>query len=278
VDDATLVRRRILEAFEHAEVAASEIERRRLLSFVIVGGGPTGVQLAGAIAELARIGMAKDFRNFDPAAAEIILLQAGPRVLPAFPESLSDVAWAAGVAASPAAKWLNAEADKVGRVKVRSDLSVTDLPDGYVIGDTALANCWKGEPVSGLAPAAKQGGVLVAKVIRSKLRGEAVSHAFSYRHMASLATIGRKSAVVDFGFVRLRGAFAWWLWGIAHVLFLLGSRNRVAVVLNWIWSYVTYRAPTRLITGLSPQTLNGDQVILARSSRGRGLCIATPIT
>jgi NADH dehydrogenase len=287
VDDATFVRRRVLEAFEHAEVAASEAERRRLLSFVIVGGGPTGVELAGAIAELARVGMAKDFRNFDPATAEIILVQAGPRLLPAFPESLSEVArrsladtgvkvflnsevrlidadgvlvndqriysrtvlWAAGVAASPAAKWLNAEADKAGRVKVQPDLSVPHLPDVYVIGDTALANAWKGRPVPGLAQAAKQGGAFVAKVIRAKLRGEPVSLAFSYRHMGSLATIGRKSAVADFGFVRLRGAIAWWLWGIAHVLFLVGSRNRVAVVLNWIWSYVTYRASTRLITG-----------------------------
>src|SRR5258707_6272157 len=264
VDDATLVRRRVLEAFEHAEVAASEAERRRQLSFVIVGGGPTGVELAGAIAELARVGMEKDFRNFDPASAEIILVQAGPRLLPAFPESLAEVArrsladigvkvflnskvrlidadgvmvndrriysrtvlWAAGVAASPAAKWLNAEADKAGRVKVQPDLSVPHLPDVYVIGDTALANCWKGQPVPGLAQAAKQGGAFVAKVIRAKLRGEPVSHAFSYRHMGSLATIGRKSALADFGFVRLRGAMAWGLWGIVHVLFLVGSRNR----------------------------------------------------
>jgi NADH dehydrogenase FAD-containing subunit len=296
VDDATLVRRRVLEAFEHAEVAASEEERRRLLSFVIVGGGPTGVELAGAIAELARVGMEKDFRNFDPATAEIILLQAGPRLLPAFPESLSEVArrsladigvnvllnsqvrlidadgvmvndrriysrtvlWAAGVAASPAAKWLNAEADKAGRVKVQPDLSVPHLSDVYVIGDTALANSWKGEPVPGLAPAAKQGGAFVAKIIRAKLRGETVSQPFSYRHMGSLATIGRKSAVADFGFVRLRGAMAWWFWGIVHVLFLLGSRNRAAVVLNWIWSYITYRASTRLITGSSPQARNGN--------------------
>lgn len=292
VDDATLVRRRVLEAFEHAEVAASEAERRRLLSFVIVGGGPTGVELAGAIAELARVGMEKDFRNFDPATAQIILVQAGPRLLPAFPELLSEVArrslagigvnvllnskvhlidadgvmvndrriysrtvlWAAGVAASPAAKWLNAEADNAGRVKVQPDLSVPRLPNVYVIGDTAVANCWKGEPVPGLAPAAKQGGAFVAKVIRAKLRGESVSQAFSYRHMGSLATIGRKSAVADFGFVRLRGPIAWWLWGIVHVLFLVGSRNRVAVVLNWIWSYITYRASTRLITGSSPQS------------------------
>src|SRR6266446_5845623 len=294
VDDATLVRRRVLEAFEHAEVAGSEAERRRQLSFVIVGGGPTGVELAGVIAELARVGMEKDFRNFDPATAEIILVQAGPRLLPAFPESLSEIArcsladmgvnvllnskvslidadrvivndrhiysrtvlWAAGVTASPAAKWLNAEADKAGRVKVQPDLSVPHLPDVYVIGDTALANCWQGQPVPGLAPAAKQGGAFVAKVIRAKLRGEPVSYAFSYRHMGSLATIGRKSALADFGFVRLRGAMAWWLWGIVHVLFLVGSRNRAAVVLNWIWSYVTYRASTRLITGSSPQARN----------------------
>jgi NADH dehydrogenase/putative oxidoreductase len=289
----------MLEAFEHAEVAASEVERRRLLTFVIVGGGPTGVELAGAIAELARVGMEKDFRNFDPATAEIILLQAGPRLLPAFPQSLSEVArrsladagvkvlvnsevrlidadgvivhdrriyartvlWAAGVAASPAAKWLNSEADKAGRVKVQPDLSVARLPDVYVIGDTALANCWKGEPVPGLAPAAKQGGAFVAKVIRAKLHGEPVPQAFSYRHMGILATIGRKSAVADFGFVRLRGAMAWWLWGIVHVLFLLGSRNRAAVVLNWIWSYMTYRASTRLITGSTPQARNGNQTM-----------------
>jgi NADH:ubiquinone reductase (H+-translocating) len=296
VEDATLVRRRVLEAFERAEVTASEVERRRLLTFVIVGGGPTGVELAGAIAELARVGMEKDFRKFDPATAEIILVQAGPRLLPAFPRSLSEVAhrsltdtgvrvlvnskvrlidadgvivhdqriyartvlWAAGVAASPAAKWLNAEADKVGRVKVQPDLSVAHLPNVYVIGDTALANCWKGEPVPGLAPAAKQGGVFVAKVIRAKLHGEPVPQAFSYRHMGILATIGRKSAVADFGFVRMRGAMAWWFWGIVHVLFLLGSRNRVAVVLNWIWSYVTYRPSTRLITS---STSNGNQTM-----------------
>jgi NADH:ubiquinone reductase (H+-translocating) len=299
VDDATLVRGRVLEAFERAEVAASEEERRRLLSFVIVGGGPTGVELAGAIAELARVGMAKDFRNFDPATAEIILVQAGPRLLPAFPESLSEIArrsladtgvkvflnskvrlidadgvlvnderiyartvlWAAGVAASPAAKWLNTEADKAGRVKVQGDLSVPHLPDVYVIGDTALTHSWKGQPVPGLAQAAKQGGTFVAKVIRAKLRGDPVSLVFCYRHMGSLATIGRKSAVADFGFVRLRGAMAWWLWGTVHVVLLVGSRNRVAVVLNWIWSYVTYRASTPFITRSSPQTLNGDQMM-----------------
>jgi len=156
---------------------------------------------------------------------------------------------------------LNSEADKAGRVKVQPDLSVARLPDVYVIGDTALANCWKGEPVPGLAPAAKQGGAFVAKVIRAKLHGAPVPQAFSYRHMGILATIGRKSAVADFGFVRLRGAMAWWLWGIVHVLFLLGSRNRAAVVLNWIWSYMTYRASTRLIIGSTPQARNGNQTM-----------------
>jgi NADH dehydrogenase len=289
VDDATLVRRRILAAFEDAEVAASKEEQRRSLTFVIVGGGPTGVELAGAIAELARVGLEKDFRQFDPATANVILVQAGPRLLPTFPQTLSEIArrsledigvkvllnsmvrlidaegvqvndqriysrtvlWAAGVAASPAALWLNAEADSAGRVRVQADLSVPHLPDVYVIGDTALANCWEGRPVPGLAPAAKQGGAFVAKVIRAKLRGETVAHAFYYRHLGSLATIGRKSAVADFGFVRLHGVIAWWLWGIVHVLFLLGFRNRIVVVVNWLWSYLTYRASTRLITGSS---------------------------
>ena len=286
VDDATLVRSRVLEAFEGAEVAASQDEQHRRLTFVVVGGGPTGVELAGAIAELARVGMAKDFRHFDPATAEIVLVQAAPRLLPTFPQALSEVArrsleeigvtvllnssvreidadgvlindqriysrtvlWAAGVAASPAARWLGAEADAAGRVKVQADLSVPNLPNVYVIGDTAAANCWEGRPVPGLAPAAKQSGAFVAKVIAAKLRGEKRSEAFAYRHMGSLATIGRRSAIADFGFIQLHGAIAWWLWGVVHILFLLGARNRISVALNWLWSYVTYRASTRLIT------------------------------
>jgi len=289
VDDATLIRRRVLHAFELAEIATGDEERKQLLTFVIVGGGPTGVELAGAIAELARVGMEKDFRNFDPAAAEIILIQAGPRVLPTFPEKLSQIArrsleemsvkvlinsmvrsidakgvmvndhriysrtvlWAAGVAASPAAAWLKAEADAAGRVKVQADLSVAHLPNVYVIGDAALANCWNGKPTPGLAPAAKQGGAFVAKVIQRKLRGNHSQQMFAYRHMGSLATIGRKSAIADFGFIRLHGALAWWLWGLVHILFLLGLRNRVAVAVSWLWSYFTYRPATRLITGSS---------------------------
>jgi NADH dehydrogenase len=289
VDDATLIRRRVLHAFELGEISLSDRERQQLLTFIIVGGGPTGVELAGAIAELARVGLAKDFRNFDPAAAEIILVQAGPRVLPTFPEKLSQIArrsleelgvkvlinsrvraidadgvtindqrvraktvlWAAGVAASPAAAWLNAEADAAGRVKVQADLTIAHLPNVYVLGDAALANSWNGKPTPGLASAAKQGGTFVAKTIQRRLRGDHSPCRFAYRHLGSLATIGRKSAVADFGFIRLHGARAWWLWGLVHILFLLGLRNRVVVALSWLWSYVTYRPTTRLITGLS---------------------------
>lgn len=289
VDDATRIRGRVLHAFELAEIATCDSERRQLLTFVIVGGGPTGVELSGAIAELARTGMEKDFRNFDPAAAEIILIQAGPRVLPTFPEKLSQIAcrsleemgvkvlvnsrvrsidargvmvndqriysrtvlWAAGVAASPVAAWLKAEADAAGRVKVQADLSVAHLPNVYVIGDAALANCWNGKPTPGLAPAAKQGGAFVAKAIQRKLRGDHSQKMFAYRHMGSLATIGRKSAIADFGFIQLHGGLAWWLWGLVHILFLLGIRNRMVVAVSWLWSYVTYRPATRLITGSS---------------------------
>ncbi len=287
VEDATEVRRRVLLAFEQAESTDDPEERRQLLTFLVVGAGPTGVELAGAIAELARKGMEKDFRHFDPASARVILVQSGPRVLPTFPERLSwqakkalealgvevrldsrveridaggvfvsgdriparTVLWAAGVVASAAAKWLNAGADNAGRIKVEADLSVPGMPEVFVIGDTALSNAWNGKPVPGLAPAAKQGGVYVADVIRARLRGAAAPGPFVYRHLGSLATIGRKAAVADFGFVRLWGAFAWWLWGLVHVGFLVGMRNRISVMLDWFWAYLTYRSGTRLITG-----------------------------
>jgi NADH dehydrogenase/putative oxidoreductase len=287
VEDATEVRRRLLTAFERAEACDDPGERQALLTFLIVGGGPTGVELAGAIAELARFGMEKEFRNFDPASARILLVQAGPRLLPTFPDALSaetrgaleklgveillnsrveaiddagvlvsgkripsrTVLWAAGVIASPAARWLGAEADNAGRVKVGVDLSVPGLPNVFVIGDTAACNAWNGHPVPGLAPAAKQGGAYVAKVIRARVEGGAHPGPFVYHHLGSLATIGRKSAVVDFGFIRLSGAPAWWLWGAVHIGFLIGLRNRVSVMFDWFWAYLTYRTGTRLITG-----------------------------
>jgi putative oxidoreductase len=287
VEDATEIRRRILVAFERAEATEDEAERAALLTFLIVGGGPTGVELAGAIAELAHFGMQKDFRRFDPASARILLVQSGPRILPAFPERLSararsslerlgvavlthsrvesidaegviiggraiaarTVLWAAGVVSSPAAHWLGAEADTAGRTKVEPDLSVPHHPEVFVIGDAALSHAWAGQPVPGLAPAAKQQGAYVARLIRCRVRRQPVPPPFSYRHLGSLATIGRKAAVADFTWIRLSGPGAWWLWGLVHLGFLVGVRNRATTLLNWFWSYLTFSGGIRLITG-----------------------------
>ncbi len=287
IEDATEIRRKLLTAFELAEVTEDAGEREALLTFLIVGGGPTGVELAGAIAELARFGMDKEFRRFDPASARVVLVQSAPRILPTFNEKLSGVAqrsleklgvevligsrvekidadgvlvsgkriaartvlWAAGVMASPAATWLKCEADNAGRVKVGADLAVPGFPGVYAIGDTALSSGWKGRPVPGLAPAAKQGGQYVARQICASIDQQASSRPFEYRHLGSLATIGRKSAVADFGLVKLWGAPAWWLWGLLHVGFLVGLRNRVSTMLNWFWAYLTFGGGIRLITG-----------------------------
>jgi NADH dehydrogenase/putative oxidoreductase len=292
VEDALEIRRRILTAFERAEAANDASERAALLTFLIVGGGPTGVELAGAIAELARFGMAKEFRTFDPADSRVILVQSAPRLLPAFPESLSAIArrsleklgievllssrvdaidsegvlvgerriaartvlWAAGVAASPAAKWLAADADSAGRIRVGPDFSVNGAPDVFAIGDTAAINGWNGQPVPGLAPAAKQAGTYIGRLIRAKIEGRSVPPDFKYRHLGSLATIGRKAAVVDFGAIKLWGAPAWWLWGVVHVSFLVGLRNRLSTMINWFWAYLTYGSGIRLITGQSEVT------------------------
>jgi NADH dehydrogenase FAD-containing subunit len=286
IEDSTAIRRRLLLAFEEAESAATEAERCAWLTFVIVGGGPTGVELAGAIAELARHGLDQEFREIDPASAQVVLLQSGSRLLPAFPEALSreaertlrqlgvdvrldrkveavagesvtvageiiptrTVLWAAGVMASPAAAWLGVAADCAGRVPVGEDMAVPGRAGVYVIGDTAASTGWAGKPVPGLAPAAKQGGAYVARVIRARLTGRSAPGPFRYRHLGSLATIGRQSAVADFGFVQIRGALAWWLWGAAHITFLVGGQNRVTVLVQWLWAYLTFRRGTRLIT------------------------------
>lgn len=287
VEDAIEIRRRILTAFEQAEATTDVAKRASLLTFLIVGGGPTGVELAGAIAELARFGMDKEFRTFDPADARVILVQAAPRLLPAFPERLaliaqrsleklgvsvllgsrvedidalgvvvsgnkvlaSTVLWAAGVRASPAAQWLKADCDKAGRIRVGEDLGVPGVSNVFAIGDTALSGGWHGQPVPGLAAAAKQAGTYVAGQIRNRVEGRAPRPAFKYHHRGSLATIGRKAAVADFGFIKLWGEPAWWLWGIVHVSFLVGARNRIATLINWFWAYLTYGAGVRLITG-----------------------------
>lgn len=287
IEDATAMRARLLAAFERAETAIDIMERNALLTFVIVGAGPTGVELAGALAELARFGLQEEFRDIDPAAARIILVQSGARILPAFPEALSaraqaaleklgvtiwtssrvqaidaqgvtidgelvragTVLWAAGVVASPAARWLGVAADPAGRLPVDEHLRVAGRPDIFAIGDTAASSGWAGRPVPGLAPAAKQGGEHVARVIRADLEMRPLPAPFAYRHQGSLATIGRKAAIADFGRLKLWGAPAWWLWGAIHVLFLSGLRNRASVTLSWIWAYLTFRSGTRLITG-----------------------------
>ncbi|GAB1580841.1 NAD(P)/FAD-dependent oxidoreductase [Phyllobacterium phragmitis] len=286
LEDATTIRRRMLTAFELAEREADPARRQALLTFVIIGGGPTGVELAGAIAELAHVTLVKDFRNIDPHRTRVVLIEAGPRILPGFAEDLSAYAhkaleklgvevrtgapvtecaaghvvfggetlatgtilWAAGVQASPAAQWLGAEADRAGRVKVEPDLTVPGHPEIFVIGDTAAVAAPDGKPVPGIAPAAKQQGGHVAAVIKARLAGKAAPGPFLYKHSGSLATIGKRAAVIDFGWIKLRGWPAWWIWGIAHIFFLIGTRHRIAVALSWLWIYMTGHRSARLIT------------------------------
>jgi NADH:quinone reductase (non-electrogenic) len=285
IDDATEIRRRILRAFEAAEMETDAARRERLMRFVIVGAGPTGVELAGTIAELARFTLASDFRRIDPRSAKIVLVEAGPRVLAAFKEPQSDYAlralvklgvevrlnaavtdcdkhgvwlggerlesetviWAAGVAASPAGRWLGAPTDRAGRVLVQPDLSTGG--NVFVIGDAASVTLPGGRRVPGVAPAAKQQGRYVAKVIAARIEGRADPEPFSYRDPGNLSTIGRKVAVIEFPFMTLRGFLAWWIWGIAHIYFLVGVPSPVLVSLRWLWEYLTYGRGARLITG-----------------------------
>jgi NADH dehydrogenase len=288
IEDATDIRRRLLLAFERAEITADEAERRRLLTFAVVGAGPTGVELAGAMVELARHAMPREFRRIDPATARVVLIEAGPRVLPTFPEDLSAVArrslermgvqvmtdtrvtrcdpngvqcgeeriaastivWAAGVVASPAGGWVGAPRDRAGRIKVEPDLSVPCHPEVFAVGDLAAVADAKGRPVPGIAPAAKQMGRYVGAVVAARARGGPPPPPFAYRHHGDLATIGRRSAVValDHG-IRLTGLVGWWFWGVAHVWYLIGFRSRVVVSFEWLWSYLTRQRGARLITG-----------------------------
>jgi len=286
IEDATRIRRGILIAFERAEVVQDQDEQRRLLTFVIVGGGATGVEMAGAIADVARQTLAADFRRIDPRTARIVLIEAGPRILPTFPQTLSNYArdtlarhgvevktetlvtkcdargvdlkdgridastiiWAAGVKSSPAARWLNTEADKAGRVKVAADLSVPGHPDIFVIGDAATIADAKGNSVPGTAPAAKQMGKYVGKVISARIAGRERRKPFKYLHLGDLATIGRRAAVVKFGVLELKGFLGWLFWSVAHIYFLIGLRNRFVVAFNWFWDYITFQRGARLIT------------------------------
>jgi len=290
IEDATRIRRRILIGFERAELTNDEAERARLLTFVIVGGGATGVEMAGAIAEIARYTIAKDFRRIDPRTARIILLEAGSRVLPTLPTDLSDYAvraltrmgvevrtqtrvtgcdargvdleggrvdagtviWAAGVVASPAAKWLGAEHDRAGRVIVGPDLSVPKWPDVFVIGDAAAVVGSDGKPLPGVAPVAKQMGRYVGKLIAARLDGQ-TRPAFRYHHPGDLATVGRRAAVVKMGPLHLKGFLGWLFWGVAHIYFLIGLRYRFIVAFTWLWDYLTFQRGARLITEVPPQ-------------------------
>ncbi|MBZ5561121.1 MAG: NAD(P)/FAD-dependent oxidoreductase [Acidobacteriia bacterium] len=286
LEDALEIRRRILLAFERAEREPEESRRRALLTFVIVGGGPTGVELAGAIAEIAFKVLVRDFRAIDPREAHIILLEAGPRLLPAFPESLSAHAaadlrrrgvevrlntavtaieagraqaggqviptattlWAAGVQVSALTRSLGVQLDRAGRVPVQPDLTLPGHPEVFVIGDSAAFTHQTGKLLPGVAQVAIQGGRHAARCIRRALRGQNYEP-FHYVNLGNMATIGRASAVADFGFLRLSGFIAWMLWLVIHISWLIGFRNRFVVLFEWAWSYFTFDKAARLITG-----------------------------
>jgi NADH dehydrogenase len=289
IEDALDIRRRVLLALELAETEADPQRREALLTFVVIGGGPTGVEMAGAIAELARRSVSKDFRSITPQCSKVLLIEAGPRILPSFPHRLGSVAerdlrelgvdvrigstveriqadrvtaggvaipahtivWAAGVQASPAAHWLGVEHDRNGRIFVEPDLHVPGHNHIFAIGDTASAQSAKGQALPGVAPVAKQQGQYVADRILGRRNGP-----FRYRDFGNMATIGRKRAVIDWGGTCSTGLFAWLIWSLAHILFLVGFRSRLTVSVQWLWSYLTYQRSARLITGETSRDLN----------------------
>ena len=285
IEDAAEIRRRFLLSFERAEKSADPEEQQALMTFVVVGGGPTGVELSGAFPEIARKALYPDFRNIDTRKTRVILLEGGPRVLPSFPEELSEKArksleeigvevrtdsivtrvepdavfvgdervatrsvfWAAGNAASPLGATLGVPLDRAGRVEVNADLSIPGHPEVFVIGDLALVLRKDGRPVPGVSPAAIQEGKRAARNIRA-LIGKRPTVAFSYRNKGDLAVIGRSRAIADFGFVRLSGRIAWLLWLFVHIMYLVGFRNRISVFVQWAYSYLTFQRGVRLIT------------------------------
>lgn len=286
IDDATEIRKRILLAFEAAEIETDPELRKAWLNFVIVGAGPTGCELAGSIAELANVGLTRDFRHIRSSDARVFLIEAGPRILASFPESLSKsahkaleklgvevhvnerveqvddqgvtfvgkrlpsktVIWAAGVRASSAAQWLGAEADRAGRVKVKPNLTVEGHPEIFVIGDTAAAVDSKGRPLPGVAPVAMQQGRYVASVIKRRLNGAKEDRVFRYIDKGNLATIGRAYAIADIHNFKLKGFVAWMTWLFVHIFYLIGFRNKIIVLIQWIWAYLTFQRGARLIT------------------------------
>jgi len=284
LEEATEIRRRVLLAYERAEMETDAAAQKALLTFAVVGGGPTGVELAGALGEMSRFTLAADFRNIDPALARVILIEAGPRILPSFPEAQSRRAmrdleglgvqvwtssavtgvdargvnvgderiraattlWAAGVQASPLGRSLGVPLDRQGRVRVEPDLSVPGHPEIFVIGDLARLDDAAGVPLPGMAPVAIQQGRHVARTILRELRGDA-REPFRYRDRGQMATIGRSRALCDLGRVRFAGFAAWVVWLVVHIYFLVSFKNRLFVVLQWAWSYLTFRRGARLI-------------------------------
>lgn len=285
IEEATRIRSSILHAFELAEVETDHEKIKELLTFVMVGAGPTGVELAGAIAELAHKALIKDFRHINPGSARVILVEAAPRILPAFPEKLAKkahkelnqlgveirtnapveaidadgltiagkrvetqtVIWSAGVAASPAGEWLGAEVDRGGRVRVEPNLSVPNHPNVFVIGDTASLE-QNGKPLPGVAPVAMQQGRYVAALIKQRVNGDEPEQPFHYVDKGSLATIGRSYAIVDLKGFKFTGLLAWVLWLVVHIYYLIGFRNRLVTLFQWSWTYFTYNRGARLIT------------------------------
>jgi len=284
--DATHIRRRILMAFECAEAVNDAEIRQKFLTFVVVGGGPTGVEMAGTMSELARKALAADFRRIDVRNTRVVLVEAGPRLLASFPYNLgayarraleglgvevrlgtpvtrcdadgvefgsarlfaSTVIWAAGVAASPVAQWLNVAADRAGRTVVDADFAVPGHDGIFVIGDAAHYQHATGRALPGVAPVAKQQGAYAGKLIASRIAGRAAPPNFRYRDAGQLATIGRRAAVVDFGRIKVTGWAAWWFWGVVHIYFLISARSRLLVAIQWLWSYLTFDRGARLIT------------------------------
>ena len=311
LEDAETIRLRLLGAFEWAESRTDPAEIKRLLTFVIVGGGPTGVELAGAIAELARSTLARDFRHIQPASARIVLCEAGPRLLAGFPPSLSDytlrtlgelgvevrlganvemidsfgvsasgeridsanVFWCAGTEARPAARWLAADAARNGAVQVAPDCSVPGHPDIFVIGDAASLAGRDGRPLPGVGAVAKQQGKYVAEVIARRVAGRPAPGPFRYRDLGTLAVIGRSRAVAHLGRLRLRGFPAWLIWSLVHLFLLAGFRNRLMVYMNWSWAWFTYGRGARLITGIPPEE---ESKMPTRAALGRAAETARP--
>jgi NADH dehydrogenase len=291
IADARMIRSRLLLCFEQAEVSDEPAERERLMTFVVVGGGPSGVELAGSIAELARHSVANDFRRIDPRSARIILLEAGPTVLSAFPRALQAYAqkklstlgvevrtdcavkdisqgrvdagddiipvglaiWAAGVAPSPVARLLGVPLDKSGRIRVEGDLSILGLPGVYALGDIALCYGKDGKPLPGLAQVAKQQGAYLGAALAEEIQSGQTAKAFVFHDRGNVAIIGRRAAVVDFGWLRLTGTAAWLVWALVHIYLLAGLQHRTMVAIQWLWRYLTYELGARLIIEAMPK-------------------------